>query len=253
MPWGQLVAQVDPTGIAGWVAAIGTAGLTGPILYWLLYKHLPAKDQQLKDYLAVKDAQLAAKDVQIVDIANRKDAQLALMVENHTKTVQAVIEHCRLEAGKEREASERRHAEAVAMLQRLHDAAREAIHTTRNMENVLRIRSRLADALQSTELAAWTKTLDGSLMSWNAAAERLLGWQAGEIVGQSVYARLIPADFRDQERDVLRRISAGEAVGEYHTDRLTKDGRRVALTVVASPIKDQTGRVVGASTIVRES
>jgi PAS domain S-box-containing protein len=105
--------------------------------------------------------------------------------------------------------------------------------------------------VESAEDSIWSKTLDGVITSWNRAAEHLLGWRSSEVIGRSVYA-VIPPDLHEQERDVLSRLARGEQVPRYESARLARDGRRVSLFVTISPIKDPTGRVVGASSIARE-
>jgi len=231
--FGLLWAQAsDPlSGGAGWVGA----GLLGLVLGWLLLKHLPENAKTMRE-LSV-DHGKALKD----------------LGQAHVETVKEVVGHCQREARLEREASERRHQEALALLGKIHEGVREGVHATRNLDNALRVRNRLAEALQSAEVPAWTKSLDGTLMSWNAAAERVLGWRQGEVVGRSIYETLVPPEHHGAEREVLRRIAAGETLEEYETERQARNGRRVPLVVVTSPIRDQAGRVVGASTIAREA
>jgi PAS domain S-box-containing protein len=175
------------------------------------------------------------------------------------KALQTVIDHCDKEVKAERTASEsrdqgaaERHRESQELLTKIHESSREGVHATRNLMNVIHLRTRLADALQSTELPAWTKSLDGVLLSWNGAAEKTLGWRQGEIVGKSVYDTVVPPERKAEEVSVLRRIAEGNSVDEYQTDRLHKDGRRVRLMVVTSPILDREGRVTGASTLAHE-
>lgn len=221
---------VDPlSGGAGWVGA----GLLGAVLGWLLLKHLP-------------DQQKHAEKITSEYTASLKDTN-----QRHSDAVSKVVEHCDRSANAEREASERRHQEQIQWLTKIHESARESVHATKNLDAGLRLRMRLADAVQSAEKAIWTKSLDGTIMSWNHACERLLGWQQGEIVGRSVF-RIIPRGQEDQEREVLRRISNGEVLEEFQTQRVHRDGRAIDLVILASPIRDQAGRVVGVSTIANE-
>ncbi len=103
----------------------------------------------------------------------------------------------------------------------------------------------------SAEDAIVTKSLDGTIRSWNAAAERLLGYAAAEIVGQSVN-RIIPDERLDEEADVLRRIGAGERVVHLETERRRKDGSVVEVSLTLSPIRDAHGTITGASKIMRD-
>jgi PAS domain S-box-containing protein len=95
------------------------------------------------------------------------------------------------------------------------------------------------------------KTLDGIVRSWNAAAERMLGWRASEIIGQPIL-RLIPDDRVAEESEILRRISVGEHVAHFETLRRRKDGSLVPVSLTISPIRDDTGRIVSASKIMRD-
>jgi PAS domain S-box-containing protein len=94
------------------------------------------------------------------------------------------------------------------------------------------------------------KALDGTLTYWNAAAERLYGYTAAEVVGRSV-ALLFPSDRMDELADILARVARGEPVGPYETERVRKDGRRIPVSVGVAPLRDRAGAVVGAATITR--
>jgi PAS domain S-box-containing protein len=215
------------SGGAGWVGA----GLLGAVLAWVFMKHLPAKDTQLEKLISDKDIMIKE------------------LVAGHAKSIREVVGHCEEDAEKTRTTGERWHSETMEALRRLHESTREGVHVTRNVGNQIVLRQRLADAMQSLELPAWTKSLDGTLMSWNGAAERMLGWKAGEVVGQSVYKTVIPESRRAEESQALATIAAGQSVEEYETERVARDGRLVLLRVVTSPVRDQSGRVVGASTV----
>jgi PAS domain S-box-containing protein len=93
-----------------------------------------------------------------------------------------------------------------------------------------------------------SKDLDGIVQSWNPAAERILGWSAGDMIGTSILA-VIPADLHEEEDRILERIRAGAVVPRFETKRLHKDGRLVPLEVTISPVRDRLGNVVGASKI----
>jgi PAS domain S-box-containing protein len=90
--------------------------------------------------------------------------------------------------------------------------------------------------------------LTGRILSWNQAAARLFGYQAPEIVGQSVL-RLIPPDFQHEENELLRKLSADETIEPYETSWLRKDGRRVSVFVTVYPVRNEAGIVIGATKI----
>ena len=109
----------------------------------------------------------------------------------------------------------------------------------------------LAAIVTTSDDAIVTKTLDGTVTSWNPAAERLYGWIAAEMIGHSI-ARIVPSDKRQELADILARLRRGERIDHHDTARVTKDGRRLDVSVSISPLVDAAGRVVGASKIARD-
>ena len=109
----------------------------------------------------------------------------------------------------------------------------------------------LAAVVDSSEDAIITKTLDGTIASWNASASRLLGYTAAEIIGQPITV-LIPPDRWDEERDIIQNLRAGNRIEHFETVRVTKDGRLIDVALTISPVRDQTGQIVGASKILRD-
>src|SRR3712207_4460657 len=109
----------------------------------------------------------------------------------------------------------------------------------------------LAAIVNSADDAILSKTVDGIITSWNPAAERLYGYTAAEIVGQSV-ATIIPPERPDELPGIMARILRGEHIDHYETVRVRKDGRRVEVSVSISPVRDEQGRIVGAATIARD-
>jgi len=112
-------------------------------------------------------------------------------------------------------------------------------------------RERLAALVASSDDAIIGKTLDGTVTSWNAAAERLYGYEAAEVVGGPISV-IIPPERREEFDSILGRIARGEQVEHLETVRLRKDGARVEISVTISPVTDGEGRVFGASVIARD-
>ena len=110
---------------------------------------------------------------------------------------------------------------------------------------------RLAALIESSHDAIIAKDLDGIITDWNPGAQRLFGYRADEVIGQSIML-LIPPDRQDEEPTILARIRAGERVDHYETVRRRKDGSLVDISLTVSPIKDGTGRIIGASKIARD-
>ena len=110
---------------------------------------------------------------------------------------------------------------------------------------------RLAAIVESSEDAIISKDLDGKIRSWNEAAERLFGYQPEEVIGKPITI-LIPPDRQKEELGILERIRRGERVEHYETVRQRKDGTVFDISLTVSPIKDESGRVIGASKIGRD-
>jgi PAS domain S-box-containing protein len=108
----------------------------------------------------------------------------------------------------------------------------------------------LASIVESSDDAIISKTLDSIVRTWNAAAERLFGYTAEQAVGRHI-SFLIPADRANEEDQIIARLRAGERVEHFDTVRVRRDGRQVQVSLTISPIRDGTGRVIGASKIAR--
>jgi PAS domain S-box-containing protein len=112
--------------------------------------------------------------------------------------------------------------------------------------------NRLAAIVESSEDAIIGKDLNGIVSSWNRGAEKLFGYAAGEMIGTPI-TRLIPADRQHEENEILDRIRRGQSVEHFETLRQKKDGRLVAVSVTASPIKDSAGKVIGVSKVAHDN
>lgn len=111
---------------------------------------------------------------------------------------------------------------------------------------------RLAAIVESSDDAIVSKLLDGTITSWNRAAERLFGYNADEIIGQSIMT-LIPDDRRDEEAEIIGRIRCGERLEHFETKRRHKSGVLIDISLTVSPIKRSSdGMIVGASKIARD-
>jgi len=110
---------------------------------------------------------------------------------------------------------------------------------------------RLAAIIESSDDAIVSKDLNGTIMSWNASAERLFGYTAEEIVGKSIIT-LIPPDRQHEEPRILEQIRRGQRIDHYETVRRRKDGSLFDISVTVSPLKDEDGKIIGASKIARD-
>jgi len=112
-------------------------------------------------------------------------------------------------------------------------------------------RSRLAAIVETAEDAIISKSLEGTITSWNQAAERLLGYTADEIIGQPI-TLLIPARLQSEEDAILARLRRGELIEHFETVRVSKGGREFPVSLSISPVKDRNGKITGASKILRD-
>jgi PAS domain S-box-containing protein len=112
-------------------------------------------------------------------------------------------------------------------------------------------RALLAAVVESSDDVIITKTLQGTITSWNAAATRVFGYTAAQAIGQPI-TMLIPKDRLDEERHIIASLRAGRRIEHYETVRITKDGNLIDVAVTISPLRNQAGEVVGASKILRD-
>jgi len=111
--------------------------------------------------------------------------------------------------------------------------------------------ARLAAIVASSDDAIISKTLDGKITSWNVRATRIFGYEESEMIGQSIL-RIIPPELHKEEMRILACLRRGERVDHYETVRVAKDGRRIDISLTVSPLRDNAGKVVGASKVARD-
>ena len=111
-------------------------------------------------------------------------------------------------------------------------------------------REQLASIVASSDEAIYSKGLDGRVTSWNAAATRIFGYEADEIIGQPL-TRIIPSELQAEEMDVFARLQRGEQIRNEETVRVAKDGHLIDMSITVSPIYDISGNIIGASKIGR--
>ena len=112
-------------------------------------------------------------------------------------------------------------------------------------------KAKLAAIVESSDDAIISKDLDGIIATWNTGAQRIFGYTAQEVIGQSITI-LVPPDRVDEARGILERIRSGERVDHFETVRRRKDGTLLDISLTESPIIDERGKVVGASKVARD-
>jgi PAS domain S-box-containing protein len=128
--------------------------------------------------------------------------------------------------------------------------ANEELHR-RTAEQLGEYRSRLASIIDSSDDAIIAKDLDGIITSWNKGAERIYGYTPEETVGKHI-SFLVPSERPDEIPGILQKIAQGETIQHYESARVTKDGRRLDVSISVSPLRDAKGDIVGASAIARD-
>jgi two-component system sensor kinase FixL len=133
----------------------------------------------------------------------------------------------------------------------LRAANRELADKIEENARLQRDRFLLASIVESSDDAIVAKTLDGVVLSWNAAAEKMFGYTSDEMVGHPV-ATIFAPDLLEEEDKILKHLRAGQHIHEYETRRRHKDGSDIDVAVTVSPVYDVSGRILGGSTIMRD-
>ena len=138
--------------------------------------------------------------------------------------------------------------QARQLVEKLNTELRKEITERKQAEEA---KAKLAAIVESSDDAIISKGLNSIITSWNRGAERLFGYAAQEAIGQSI-TMLIPPDRFDEEPVILGHIRRGERIEHFETIRRCKDGRLVDISLTISPIKDEEGKIIGASKIARD-
>ncbi|MDD8017096.1 MAG: PAS domain S-box protein [Bacteroidota bacterium] len=112
-------------------------------------------------------------------------------------------------------------------------------------------KAKLVAIVESSDDAITGKTLDGIIESWNTGAERLYGYTSTEIIGKNV-SLLAPSSRKNEVTEILKKIKNGERVQHFETERVRKDGTVISISLTVSPMKDASGKIIGASSISRD-
>jgi PAS domain S-box-containing protein len=135
----------------------------------------------------------------------------------------------------------------------IHDQKEAREQLRRNQEhlrNAFIASQRLAAIVESSDDAIASKDLNGTVTSWNKGAEKMFGYKAEEMIGQSI-TLIIPPELHKDEEMILDKIRRGEKIAHFETVRRTKSGERIDVSLTISPVKDSTGNVIGAAKIAR--
>jgi two-component system CheB/CheR fusion protein len=136
-------------------------------------------------------------------------------------------------------------------IESMHRANVRAVRVADERRRADEVSAHLAAIVTSSLDAIISKTLQGTITTWNNGAQGIFGYTAEEMIGQPIH-RLIPEEYLEEEDDILARLRVGERVDNYETERLRKDGTRVDVSLTISPIMNSAGVIIGASTIARD-
>jgi PAS domain S-box-containing protein len=109
----------------------------------------------------------------------------------------------------------------------------------------------MSSIVNSSYDAIISKNLDGVITSWNRGAEKILGYTASEMIGNTIH-QIIPHELFDEEMNIRNSIGKGDSVSHFETKRIKKDGQVIDVSLVVSPIRDAKGQVIGASKVLRD-
>ena len=118
-------------------------------------------------------------------------------------------------------------------------------------QNISKQLGELAAIVESSDEVIISKNLDGIVTSWNAAASRVFGYTADEMIGQSIL-KLIPEELHSEETIFIEKLKSGQRIEQFETHRITKSGQMLDVSLTLSPVRDAHGKVIGASKILRD-
>jgi PAS domain S-box-containing protein len=121
----------------------------------------------------------------------------------------------------------------------------------RSLKRAEEVRLRYDSIVESSDDAIIARNLEGVISAWNTGAQRMFGYTEAEAIGQPITI-IVPPAWRDEEKDILRRVRAGERIEHYETRRVSKDGKKIDVSITMSPVRDVEGRIIGDSKIVRD-
>jgi PAS domain S-box-containing protein len=167
---------------------------------------------------------------------------------NHTVLIKKDGSECPIDDSAAPIRDEQRHVSGCVLIFR--DVTAQRVIEQQKTNQLLTARL-LAAIVESSNDAIISKSLDGIIQSWNAAAEQLFGFTAEEAIGKHI-SLVIPPERIAEEDQIIARLKAGQRLEHFETERVRKDGERITVSLTISPIKDDSGNVIGASKIARD-
>ena len=235
---GDAVITTDINGGINYINGVGEA-LTG-------WSQQEARGQPLQDVFHIVNEVTRQPVDNPATRALREGVVVGLA--NHTVLIRKNGEECPIDDSAAPIRNEQGHVSGCVLIFRDVTAQRQVEREKANQLHTARL---LASIVESSNDAIISKSLDGIIQSWNAAAERLFGFTAEQAIGQHI-SIVIPPDRIAEEDRIIASLKAGQRIEHYETERMRSDGGRLAVSLTISPLKDDSGKVIGASKIVRD-
>jgi len=235
---GDAVITTDINGGVTYINGVGEA-LTG-------WSQQEARGQPLQDVFHIVNEVTRQPVENPATRALREGVVVGLA--NHTVLIRKNGEECPIDDSAAPIRNEQGHVSGCVLIFRDVTAQRQVEREKANQLHTARL---LASIVESSNDAIISKSLDGIIQSWNAAAERLFGFTAEEAIGQHI-SIVIPPDRIAEEDRIIASLKAGQRIEHYETERMRSDGGLLAVSLTISPLKDDSGKVIGASKIVRD-
>jgi PAS domain S-box-containing protein len=235
---GDAVITTDINGCVTYINGVGEA-LTG-------WSQEEARGQPLQDVFHIVN-EVTRLPVQNPAIRALRDG-VVVGLANHTVLIKKNGEECPIDDSAAPIRDEQGHVSGCVLIFRDVTVQRQVEREKANQLHTARL---LAAIVQSSNDAIISKSLDGIIQSWNAAAERLFGYTAEQAIGQHI-SLVIPPDRIAEEDEIIARLRAGQRIEHYETERVRSDGQRLNVSLTISPLEDDAGNVVGASKIARD-
>ena len=235
---GDAVITTDVNGCVTYINGVGES-LTG-------WSHQEALGQPLQDVFNIVN-EVTRQPVENPALRALREG-IVVGLANHTVLIKKNGEECPIDDSAAPIRNEQGHVSGCVLIFRDVSAQRLVEHEKTNQLHLARL---LAAIVESSNDAIISKSLDGTIQSWNAAAERLFGYTPERVIGKNI-SLVIPPDRLAEEEQIIASLKTGQRIEHYETERVHSDGHRIVVSLTISPLKDDSGKVIGASKIARD-
>ena len=235
---GDAVITTDINGCVDYINEVGES-LTG-------WSHDEARGRPLQDVFHIVN-EVTRQPVENPALRALRDG-IVVGLANHTVLIKKNGDECPIDDSAAPIRNEAGYVSGCVLIFR--DVTAQRL-VEREKANQLHTAQLLASIVESSNDAIISKSLDGVIQSWNAAAERLFGFTAEQAVGQHI-SIIIPPERMAEEDQIIASLKSGQRIEHYETERIRNDGQHLTVSLTISPLKDDSGKVIGASKIARD-